>query len=145
MANTEGVIQAETETRNVLVESINNQQPTIESIIAEEIREEKIEKEIPNETINNIHTYLFEILAFFSNSQPHLIVEYCQETQNVCMEYILEIILFVIYFSGILSNVFLMMKILIFYLYSSVILKNEVVLVKDQVSVTIFQNLQSIK
>ncbi|CAF1075088.1 unnamed protein product [Adineta steineri] len=85
MANTEGIIQLETETSNVLVQPINEQQTTIESVIAEEIR---IEKDNPNydiftdETINNIHTFLFEILAFFLNSQSNLIAEYCQEAQN---------------------------------------------------------------
>jgi thymidine kinase len=90
MANTEGVIQPETEISNVLVEPIDNQRATIESTIAEEVREETIQDDdisikenLLNETINNIHTFLFDILAFFSNSQPSLIAEYCQETENV--------------------------------------------------------------
>lgn len=37
-----------------------------------------------NETINNIHRFLFDILAFFSNYHINLIEEYCQEIQNVC-------------------------------------------------------------
>ncbi|CAF4718807.1 unnamed protein product [Rotaria magnacalcarata] len=54
------------------------QQATIESAITEE----KIGLERQNETITNIHTFVFDILAFFSNAQPSLIVEYCQETKN---------------------------------------------------------------
>jgi hypothetical protein len=48
-------------------------------------RESKINHvPIENDTINNIHTFLFDILAFFSNCQSSLIGEYCQEKQNVC-------------------------------------------------------------
>ncbi|CAF3017866.1 unnamed protein product [Rotaria socialis] len=54
------------------------QQATIESAITEET----IGKERQNDTITNIHTFVFDILAFFSNVQPSLIVEYCQETKN---------------------------------------------------------------
>jgi hypothetical protein len=32
------------------------------------------------------HTFLFDIVAFFSNCQTSLIAEYCQEIQNVCRE-----------------------------------------------------------
>lgn len=39
---------------------------------------------LSNETINNIHRFLFDILAFFSNCPENLIEEYCQEIQNVC-------------------------------------------------------------
>ena len=145
MANTDGIVQPETEISNVLVEPIDpEQQPTIESTIAEEIRDERIEKDISikenltDETINSIHTFLFEILAFFSNSQSSLIAEYCQETENVCRKYFHRLMTFIVYFSGIIFKVFLMMKILIFYLYSSVIHKNELILTKDQVSVNIF-------
>ncbi|CAF4986101.1 unnamed protein product [Rotaria sp. Silwood1] len=81
MDDIENVIEQETK--------INNVEPTI----AEEIHEEIIEKEnqdedillkenLTNETITNVHTFLFDILAFFSNFQSSLIVEYCQETQN---------------------------------------------------------------
>lgn len=37
-----------------------------------------------HETITIIHSFLFDILTFFSNFQPNLIIEYCQEEQNVC-------------------------------------------------------------
>lgn len=56
-------------------------------------QEEPQNKSIPitdnliDEKITNIHTYLFDILTFFSNFQPNLIVEYCQERQHVCNEY----------------------------------------------------------
>ncbi|CAF3741963.1 unnamed protein product [Rotaria sp. Silwood1] len=81
MDDIENIIEQETK--------INNVEPTI----AEEIHEERIEKEnqdedillkenLTNETIANVHTFLFDILAFFSNFQSSLIVEYCQETQN---------------------------------------------------------------
>ncbi|CAF3282633.1 unnamed protein product, partial [Rotaria sp. Silwood2] len=95
MADTENVQEPETEINNIVDDLINEeQQPaTIESAIAEEIHEPRIEKEnqdedilmrenFTNETITNIHTFLFDILAFFSNFQSSLIVEYCQETQN---------------------------------------------------------------
>ncbi|CAF2661184.1 unnamed protein product [Rotaria sp. Silwood2] len=81
MDDIENVIEQETK--------INNVEPDI----AEEIHEERIEKEnqdedillkenLTNETITNVHTFLFDILVFFSNFQSSLIVEYCQETQN---------------------------------------------------------------
>ncbi|CAF4443293.1 unnamed protein product [Rotaria sp. Silwood2] len=81
MDDIENVIEQETK--------INNVEPAI----AEEIHEERIEKEnqdedillkenLTNETITNVHTFLFDILVFFSNFQSSLIVEYCQETQN---------------------------------------------------------------
>lgn len=67
------------------------QQATIESVITEEKidQERQDENILTNETITSIHTFVFDILAFFSNVQPNLIVEYCQETQNVCNEYML--------------------------------------------------------
>ncbi|CAF3134078.1 unnamed protein product [Rotaria sp. Silwood2] len=82
MDDIENVIEQETK--------INNVEPAI----AEEIHEERIEKEnqdedillkenLTNETITNVHTFLFDILVFFSNFQSSLIVEYCQETQNI--------------------------------------------------------------
>ncbi|CAF1397791.1 unnamed protein product [Rotaria sordida] len=80
MADIENVIEQETEINNVVDKLINEQQQQaiIEPIIAEEIHEEKIEKE----NLTNIHTFLFDILAFFSNFQSSSVVEYCQETQN---------------------------------------------------------------
>ncbi|CAF4041593.1 unnamed protein product, partial [Rotaria sordida] len=80
MADIENVIEQETEINNVVDKLINEQQQQaiIEPIIAEEMHEEKIEKE----NLTNIHTFLFDILAFFSNFQSSSIVEYCQETQN---------------------------------------------------------------
>ena len=47
----------------------------------------KLTENITNETINNIHTFLFDILAFFSNCSSNLIAEYCQEIQNVYRKY----------------------------------------------------------
>ncbi|CAF0874531.1 unnamed protein product [Adineta ricciae] len=40
------------------------------------------EETLANTAINSVHTFFFDILAFFFNSQTNLIVEYCQETQN---------------------------------------------------------------
>jgi hypothetical protein len=75
MVDTEGVIQSKT----VVVQPSNEQQAAT--------NEDNPEKEnFTNGTINNIHTFLFDILAFFFNSQSSLIAEYCQETQNVCRE-----------------------------------------------------------
>jgi hypothetical protein len=56
----------------------------IEGVIQSE--DVSIEENLTNETINNIHTFLFDILAFFSNCQSSLIAEYCQEKENVCRE-----------------------------------------------------------
>lgn len=43
--------------------------------------------EVPlKETMNSIHQYFFDILAFFSNCQVNSIAEYCQETRNVGRE-----------------------------------------------------------
>jgi len=50
------------------------------------IEDVSIKENLTNETINNIHTFLFDILAFFSNCQSSLIAEYCQEKENVCRE-----------------------------------------------------------
>ena len=36
-----------------------------------------------DQTMNNIHTFLFDTLAFFSNCQSSLIADYCQEKDNV--------------------------------------------------------------
>jgi len=77
MVDTEGVIQSKT----VLVQPINEQKATT----GEENPDEDIsnKENFTNETINNIHTFVFDILAFFFNSQSSLIAEYCQQTQNV--------------------------------------------------------------
>jgi hypothetical protein len=82
MADTHGVIQSETEISNVLVQPINEQQPTVaeERIENDDV---SIKENISNDTITNIHLLLFDILAFFSNSQSNVIAEYCQERQNV--------------------------------------------------------------
>jgi hypothetical protein len=80
MANTESVIQPETEINHVA--------------------EDKSTKEdLTNETINNIHTFLFDILAFFSNYQSSLIAEYCQEPQNVCRKYFFRNIFVILFIS----------------------------------------------
>lgn len=82
MVDTEGVIQSKT----VVVQPSNEQQAAT--------NEDNPEKEnFTNGTINNIHTFLFDILAFFFNSQSSLIAEYCQETQNVCREQFERILL----------------------------------------------------
>ena len=46
------------------------------------------EETLANTTITGVHIFIFDILALFSNSQTNLIVEYCQETQNVREKYI---------------------------------------------------------
>lgn len=37
----------------------------------------------PNDMTNSIHSFLFDLLAFFSNCQSSLIADYCQEKDNV--------------------------------------------------------------
>jgi hypothetical protein len=86
--------------------------------------------------LNSIHTFIFDILAFFSNCQTNLITEYCRETANVCRERFFDFSR--ILFSGIRFNDLFMMKIHIFYQYSSMILRREIDLVNDQQLVKLF-------
>ena len=80
-----------TDTENVLRSDIDlnefnyKQQSIIQSSTDEESQNESrsIKNDISSDKITNIHTFLFDILAFFSNFQPSLILEYCQETRNV--------------------------------------------------------------
>ena len=36
-----------------------------------------------HDTVNGVHRYIFDVLAFFSNCQSSLIADYCQDTENV--------------------------------------------------------------
>ena len=93
MSDIENIIEKKAKLNDDIDKTVYERQKTIESAITAETHEEKNDQErhdeniLTNETITSIHTFVFDILAFFSNVQPSLIVEYCQETQNVCNEY----------------------------------------------------------